>query len=178
MSRPIKVSEELFLALSRDADRGVITMQEALQNRLAAHEQRARSLGAEKIRLERELGNQEETLLKAQQAASSDQSTLRGLREERENLLAMIEQADTEQSQLSNELETIRDAFESTSSTLETSRTERVKLISQRNALLSVLLVAGVLVVTGLLVRKFFSAPNVENEPKTEPSQVVPALLW
>ena len=178
MSRPIKVSDDLFLALSRDAERGPITMQQALQNRLATHEQRARSLGAEKIRLERELENRERTLLMAQQEASSDQSTLRRLREEREGLIEAIEQADEEHSQLSAELTSIEDAFESTSSTLETSKMEQEKLKFQRNALLSVLLVAGVLVVAGLLIRRFFPVPDVEDKPKTEPAQVVPALLW
>jgi len=178
MSRPIKVSDDLFLALSRDAERGPITMQQALQNRLAAHEQRARSLAAEKTRLERELGNRERTLLMAQQEASSNKSTLRGLRKEREGLIEVIEQADEEQSQLSSEMASIRDAFESTSSTLEASKEEQAKLRTQRNALLSVLLVAGVLAVVGMLIRRFFPAPNAEDKPETEPAQVVPVPLW
>ena len=178
MSRPIKVSDELFLSLGRDAERGAITLQQALQNRLSAHEKRARSLAAEKTRLERELENQETSLLMAQKEASSDQSTLRRLREERENLMAMIEQTDEEHSQLSSEMASIQDAFESTSSTLEVSKAGQAKLRTQRNALLSLLLVAGVLVVVGLLIRRFVSTPSVEDKPRTEPAEVVPALLW
>ncbi len=174
MSRPIKVSDELFQALSKHAEEDGVSMQQALHDRLDSYQQDVRRLDIEKKHLLKDLARQERALQAAQNNASNSESLIRKLQSERDRLKAMIEQTGLEQTILEEQHEELRSELAVKSSALEASSARQQELHNQWNTVLNIIIVVGIVFATGYLIRKLFPAKSQENQPVPELSQVVP----
>ena len=175
MSRPIKITDELFEALRAYAEAKGISMQQALSDRLAEYRQQVNEASLERQQLQDAVEAQEELLAEARHTGSSHQSAMRKLQAEREELLAIIMEAEADEAELVRALEEIRTAYDEISTERRIAEVEREKLRKQRGTVLSLVLVVGVLATGSYLVRKFFPVRKPEEPAVPPTSQVVPS---
>jgi len=164
MSRPIKISNELFSSLQRDAMEQGISMQQALSARLMALQVQAEALSQDRDELDEALSSAEAELQAAMAEGSENQSSIGRLRNEREELLAVIEEMEASERHLESELLQLQATVRQADNEMQESKSERERLASQRNTLLNILLALGVVALLTFAVRKF-SPPQTTEEP-------------
>ena len=175
MSRPIKITDDLFEVLRALSEARGISMQQALSDRLTEHRQQMDEASLERQRLQDALTAQEKLLTEARHTGSNHQSAVRKLQAEREELLAMIEEAEVDEAELVRELEEIHAAHDGISNAKRIAEGEREKLRKQRDTMLNLVIVVGVLVVGAYFVRRFFPLAKPKEPAVPSTSQVVPS---
>jgi chromosome segregation ATPase len=175
VSRPIKITDELFEALRARSEARGISMQQALSDRLAEHRQQVDEASLERQRLQDAVTEQEKLLTEVRHTGSNHQSAVRKLQAEREELVAMIEEAEVDEAELVRELEETRTAYDEISSASQIAEGEREKLRKQRDTMLSLVAVLGVLAIGAYCVRRFFPLAKPKEPAVPSTSQVVPS---
>ncbi len=175
MSRPVKISNELFGALQEDALSRGISMQQALSDRLMALQAQAESTAQDRDELEESLSSAEAELHAALARGSDSQSSIDRLRNEREELLTVIDEMDAAESQLELELSQLRAAVCQANCEKQASETEKERLESQRNALLNILCVLGVVGLLAFAARRLFPPIKTEEPAVPATGNVVPS---
>ena len=137
VSRPIKITDELFEALRARSEARGISMQQALSDRLTEHRQQMDEVSLERQRLQDAVTAQEKLLTEARHTGSNHQSAVRKLQTEREELIALIEEAEVDEAELVRELEEIHAAHDGISKAKRIAEGEREKLRKQEERVIS-----------------------------------------
>lgn len=179
MGKPVKVADDLYEALQREAQGQGITLQETLQAKLAAYQSQIKELGKECRQLETALRQEREELTKATKKEQSSKRELATRKKEIETLQAQLQQVEEERACLDDRVEEMDGEIESMEQEGEKAGKETQLIRNQANAAFVILgIFAGVALLYFLWQRRQQHREERERVSYSQPPMLASPWPW
>lgn len=176
MSRPIKVSDELFAELQQDAVERGTTLQETLQHHLDAKNRSLDEFQQERDRLRGQAKGLGKRIDELTVQSCQEQDKRKGLEEEKAELITELEETRYDLGQLEEAVGNHKREAETLSAELDRTNAEVEEEKTKLNRTVNLLLVGAFVLVLSVVLRRLFPPPGARKPD--EPGVLEPPVQY